>query len=678
MEDPQAAPLVPPAAASSGADVELPMSPEEIAAWWGRVDRALEARKPHEDRWEKLLKAYLPPTGDGADMGAINSNIHFRNTEQKKDTIYFRDPTLTLIPLEPLKDGIQGPDGKTYTAEDVVSIKQAVLSKLLGRDGVNLKRLAGELLFDILQPGGMAFSVIGYERDLVEVDQDVLDPMTGLPTGETQKVPVPIFEEWRWDHLSLKKGLIPHDFRSLRFDRAPWLGYKFTSPLEQAKREYKLPDDFAANATSDTATFKATSSGKDDGTTTPMVEGVVIWYYASQFDPSVTHRQLMRRLVLIKGLTDRAAKHTKSPYQTLDPDGRLSKDSMIGNPIHIFTLRDLSDSAYLPSDAAMTDPLVRQENTWASQDIALRDANIPRFLYDDSLAEAIKKLQTATVGEGAPVESGKLQQGIEKLIATLPKLEKAAADVQGRAAIRQMIAETLGLGANQGGSVNDKVLSATEISSANQTAGIRTKAEQGRFMDDLLAGVRKFDALVVRFADTEDYVTWEGQNGAKRMAQWNGKMLAARMAYDIVPDSQLDVDMAQKRAAHVQYANLTMNAPETNRLEALREMARDFGKDPSKMVQQPPPKQPEIPTPNISIASADLNPLLPQYANVYQVLTQQGIKNLVPPNPMALLNQPPPPIEDQHGGALEGSGEHGPVSKHAGQLTGNPVGRGPM
>jgi hypothetical protein len=114
---------------------------------------------------------------------------------------------LTLIPLEPLSDQTTGPDGQVHTAQDVVSIKQAVLNKLLGRDGVNLKRLCGEVLFDILQVGGIGATVIGYERDLVEVDEDILDPLTGQPSGQTQKTDVPIHEEWCWDHLSLMKLL---------------------------------------------------------------------------------------------------------------------------------------------------------------------------------------------------------------------------------------------------------------------------------------------------------------------------------------------------------------------------------------------------------------------------------------------------------------------------------------
>lgn len=659
------------------------MSEEELAQWWGRVDQALAVRKQHEPRWEALLKAYLPGPVDHGTV-SINSNLHFRNTEQKKAQLFYRTADVLLEPLEPLKDQTQGPDGQTHSAEDVVTIKQAVLKNVLGSDGINAVRLMAEQNFDVLQVSGFSPSLLSYECDTVPVDH--VDPMT----GQAQTIDVPIYEEWCWKRFSPMKALIPHDWRSTRFDEAPWLGMQFVKPLEQAKRTYKLEDDFQANASADLHTFKATKGADETGSTTaPMVEGVLIWYYACQFDPRVTHRQILRRLVLIKGL-DKPAQHTASPYQTLGPDGKLSADSMIGNPIHILTLRDLADSAYVPSDAAMTDPLIRQENTWAAQDIALRDANVPRFLYDESIKEAIQKLQEAPAGEGAPVTEGKLRGGTEALMAPLPHLEKAVADVQGRAAIKQMIAETLGLGANQGGAVNDKVLSATEISSANATASLRLKAEQNRELDYFLAGVRKLDALIQRYATEQDYVQWVGNDGTKRLAAWNKTLIAGRYAYSIKPDSQLDIDLAQKRQQDIQFTNLLANAPEANRTELLRDLARDFGKDPSKLIQQPPSKGPEPPKLTLSFTGADLSPLSPQNPIVLAILQQQGVQ--IPPQALqqaqglgaqaqqqaAMLAAVKAGPQTEHGGALEGSGDFQPISKHAADVSGQPVGRGAM
>lgn len=669
-------------------DTPIPMTPEELQQWWSRIEQAIAQRNSHETRWEALLNAYLPIE----DQDAISSNIHFRNTEQKKNQVFFRSPRMVLEPLEPLADQTPGPDGQLHTAEDVVAIKAEVLNKLLGPKGIDLKWLADEVLFELLQVSGWGPTEIAYEADFVDVKQQVqvgTEPVAGsvlglqeTPVYKTVTVPVPICEEWTWKKFSSKKLVVPDFWRSCRFDESPFLGKQFAMPRAEAIRAKLVPKDFTPNATTDERVFNAGKTTTAAGTA-ELVEGVLVWYRPACFvNTGITHRQLMRKLVLIKGL-DKPAKHVKSPYQTLGPDGRLTADSMIGYPIHVFTLRDLSDSAYVKSDAAMTDPLVRQENTWASQDIAMRDANIPRFLFDERLQEAIKKLAAGQVGDGASVESALLAGGIEKLIAQLPNLEKAMSDIQGRAAIRQAINETLALGPNQSGTVNSKVLSATEIQSAQQSSNVRGEGEQQRFISQVLVGVAKFDALLQRFATEQNYVTWIGRDGAKRLSAWDQTLIAGRWAYDIEPDSQLRIDANAKRQQDIQFTNLMAAAPECNRVELLRDLARDFGKDASKLIQPPPPKQAEPPKAAVSFNGQDLSPLSPQAPIVLSALQKLGLpidpasiqtafQMLQLLAPMMAMTQAPDGAnpETEHGGALTENPGLEPINKHAGALTG--------
>src|SRR5690606_39477658 len=54
-----------------------------------------------------------------------------------------------------------------------------------------------------------------------------------------------LHERCFWEHLSPKQLIIPHDFRSTQWDRAPYLGYEFTLPLTETNRQrYKLPPEF--------------------------------------------------------------------------------------------------------------------------------------------------------------------------------------------------------------------------------------------------------------------------------------------------------------------------------------------------------------------------------------------------------------------------------------------------
>ena len=594
---------------------DLPMTPEQVGQWWSRVEMAEAAARPHHERWDALLKAYLPST----DANAINSNAHFRNTEQKKSQLFLKNPELRLTPLEPLKghlDPLTGQprvdqQGQPLTAEDAVTIHQAALNKKLGRDGVNVARLMRQLLFDALQCSGIAVSLVSYESDVVDTPMEMPGPeqpitgsvlgLTTAPTvGGTVTVPVPVFEDWTWERMSPKKLLIPHDFHSTDFDKAPWLGYKFVKPLAVAKRDYRLDDDFAPNATTDDALLKTGAEQPSDGVAgkSELVEGVVIYYKPAFFGDEQPNRQVQYCLVLIKGLKDRAAKHRLSPHQTL-VKGKLTPDSLTKYPIRVLALREIADSSWVPADAAFTDPLIKQKNTWRAQDIAIRDANLPRFLYDQSIHEALEALKNAGVGEGAPVPQGTLMNGIEKLIAELPKLEKAMADIDGQRAIDRDIAETLAISANQAGAENDKVISATEVSVMQNASGARLDGERDVLLEYFLDGVRAFDTLLQRYADEDDYVEIVGADGAKRLAVWNKQIIAGKYAYDIRPESQLRVDAASDRKQANDFMNFHAKNPYINLGELTKMAAQKHGYDPTKLVKEPEPPGP--PPPNVSV-----------------------------------------------------------------------------
>lgn len=630
---------------------DRPMSETQVREWWTRVEMAESAAKTHHEQWDKLFQAYLPSMG----TDAINSNAHFRNTHQKIAQLFLKNPELRLSPKEPLTSPLVDPttgqpmtdqQGQPVTAEDAVTIHAAVLNAKLGRDGVNVARLMRALLFDALQCSGVAASLIAYEADLADVPMEVPGPeapipgsvlgLSAAPTTETQMVPVPVFEDWTWERMSPKKLLIPHDFHGTDFDKSPWLGYKFVKTLAQAKRDYKLPDDFAPNATVDEALLKASvnegARGLDGKSS--LVEGVVVYYKPAYFETEVTHRQVQYCLVLLKGMKDRPVKHRMSPHQTLK-GGRLTPDSLTKYPIRVLTLRDIADSAYVPADAAFTDPLIKQKNTWREQDIQLRDSNIPRFLYDESIKTALEALKTAGVGEGAPVTQGALMNGIDKLIAELPKLEKAMADVAGERNIDRDISETLALSANQAGTENDKVISATEVEVMQSSAAARLDAERDALIEYLLDGVRVYDTLLQRYATEDDFVEIVGQDGTKRLMKWNRQVIAGKYAYDIRPESQLRVDAAQDQKRINDFMNFHAKNPNINLPELTKIAAQKFGLDPAKLIKQPEPPGP--PPPNVSVRVTMDDLAGPAAPIALKVLQQAGYQ--VTPEDMALVQQ---------------------------------------
>jgi hypothetical protein len=372
----------------------FPMSEADVQVWWNGVNLSRAKRDRLACMWDKLLEAYLPPEDTSAD--SINSNVHFRNVESKKAQLFFRLPDLQLTPLEPLQN-LLDPMGQPVDGYTVLATKRAVLNKMLGRDHADALHTVNDCLFDMLATSGVAFTKICYEADFMPQMQMVpTDPQPNvgdvlgiqpMPQMVEQAVQVPINERYRWYHFSAKKGLIPHDWRSTRYDDAPWLGMEFNLPLKEAVRKGLVPEGFEPNTSTDELRFKHRGDEGNDATG-PRVKGVEIWCKAVQFRDGVYHSDLYDYLVLIEGQKV-PTKYVPSPYQTLGPDNRLTADSMIGNPIHPICLRELTDTAWVPSDAAFTNPLVKQLNTWRSQDIKLRDANLNRFFYAESLKDAV-------------------------------------------------------------------------------------------------------------------------------------------------------------------------------------------------------------------------------------------------------------------------------------------------
>jgi hypothetical protein len=495
-----------------------------------------------------------------------------------------------------------------------------------------------------------------------------MSPVPGPPVEQT--IEVPVYERFRMDAFSAEKLLIPHDWRSTQYDAAPWLGEEFVMGWEDAKRLYKLDDTFRANTSRDelvlTTDAESTASGAKD-----LFRGVRIWLHAARFDPTVAHSELFYLLVLAEGINDKPVEYRRSPYQTLGQDGRLTADSMIGNPIHPIVLRILPDHAYVPADAAFTDPLVRVENTWMQQDIKARDANIPRFGHSDAIKESIDKLADADVGMGVGIPDELMMRGIDKLIVPIPHLEHAQSDAAGRAGIQRAIQETLGIGANQAGSVTSKVHSATENAIVEANVSKRLKGEQVRLMKSVCGLIRKFDSLIQRYADQRAYVEIVGQNGERRLAMWDQDLIAGRYAYDATPESQLAQDPEQRIKRTLDYVNFLAKSPYTNQAEMHRIVDLAFGFDPSRMMQTPEPPPPDKPSIGFTFNGSDL--AIPE---VRLILGTSGIQLPPVPSPEAVQAhqveaQKLAAKQQPHGGLADQSEK---LSKHASEETGELTG----
>ena len=604
--------------------VPIPLTAEQVGEWWTRIRESRQQTKRLSEKWDILMKAYLPEVKEGAED--LKAGIHFRNVHTKVPKLFFRSPDLIVTAEGPAKDVTVDPmTGIPVDNVDAAAIKAAVLRQKLGPKGANVKRVIGAAAFDIVAWAGIGCTKIGYKAVIKQIDLPVMQPdpnfqpieqpgsVLGLgPTPEAPQVPVigpdgqpvfepqpvTIFEDWYWDHFSPKRLLRPVELKSTMYDKdASWLGMEFDMPDSVARGTFNIPPEVELKTVAtDDYEFKHDdiyAGVKSKG----MVHGVEVYYKTSIFDSATQpHPLALRHLVLLECHQDRAYVHRDDPDQTFDELGQLTPDSRIGFPYQIFTNRDLTDSAVPWADNAFTNASVKHINTHRKQSVKLRDANIAKYLYDSGAftTDELGRIQRGEVGEFIAVEAGKLSAGADKLIAPIVKNEASRDDWRTAQVLKQDVEETLGIGGVNAGSTEDTVRTATEISTSASALADRLEAEQDRILDDYIIGVAKFDSLLCRYATETSYVNWVGRDGMNRLQPWNRDIIAGRWSFTAKPNSQLRIDAVRDRAQTIElveklapFAGIMVNIK-----PLLRKLALQFGEDPHELIL---PDMPVVP-----------------------------------------------------------------------------------
>lgn len=601
----------------------LPLSAQEISEWWARIE-ASEARvEQREDQWDALVEEYVPHISDKAAPEDPKCNAHFRNIHTKTGQLFVRSPKVIMTPKGPALDQevVIGPDGvpMSLTAADAVPIRQAVINYYLGPEEIDGVRLMDECLFDMQGYSGLACVKVGYRSVSRTVQRPVmqpapappamgqvgldalapapmvpaLDPFTGLPQMES--VPVIIHERWYAEKFSTKKLLLDEQLHSPRVEeRSRWIGRKHYLPKRQAMRLYGLTEDEVGSGVSeDDRIYQAPEDRSADTTALKDLIAVYeIWYKAMYFTDA-DHPDAINELVLLENNKERTVVSRPSLDQTFDEQGKLSYDSLIGFPIKVGSLRDFLDSPFTLADSAFTNAQAKNLDVHVQQMLKLRDAAVGKYFYDtDAIdAEDLKKMRDGEVGAFIGLKSGALAAGSDKVFYTTAQVRATADDWRTADMLKSTMNETLGISETSAGGNPDTVRSATEIQESSSGGAGRQEKEQARVIEFYLQIVRAIDTLIFRYATGERYVTVVGEDGTKTLAQWNKKLGAGCYSYDIKPDSQLRNDVARDRQQKI--AAYTVMAPDqmVNRPPILRDIARDFGWDPSLIVLPSPIQQ---------------------------------------------------------------------------------------
>jgi hypothetical protein len=658
--------------------------------WRSEIDRAIRVRTNLEPWWDANDKAYAPTAGDSPEAygSHINTNRDYTLVERKCPDLFYKRPEVSCIPTPlmdlPIMAGQPGPDGKPTQIPGTVGVQahEEICNELLGPDGIDALRMVRQATFDVLALSGVGFTKMGYESVTVmtPVTQQGVDPLTGAETevpvidpktGKPASVPVPVYENCFWHHYGPKQALVPADFRSTEWDRAPWLGYRGQLPLSPGNRQkYQLPDTFEGSKTDGTLYFDRGTPGSEGERVFTVDE---IWYRSCLYRDDQPHPEHLTHLVLVHGLEGpqgEIAIEEDSPDQTLDGKGGLTPDSLIGFPIHPLNMRTRTDSAWPPADATITRPLVNELNISREQNVQYRDAMTLRWQYNtDTLPQdALGKIVRSPIGGmiGVPGDAFAGEGAIKELPqGSMPRESFAIADY-----IDNDISRSWAMDASQQG-VQGESQTATAEQIQQSNANARLDYERGIVLQWYCKGVTKFATLVQRYLPVERAAQIVGPQRAQIWDAWR-KAVPSSLAFTAMPDSALRVDQAVDRKQAQDLYSFLANDPyiQKGRAKLLEKLLRKFHIDPSGIVAPPDPGKPEPPKLSLAFKGEDF--IGPQAPIVIEILQQQGI-TISPQNvqlSQAMLQQSlmlaaQAGDKDDEGG---GSGGAAPATAHGGKL----------
>jgi len=611
---------------------DTPEIPGKPASFWKtQVDLAIKARQKHEPWWDANLKAYAPGPNESPSVwgSKVNTNRDFVLVERKKADLFYQKPDVTLQPspvleqprpqMDPAGQPVLDPKtGQPAMTSDLpfLTAHETIVNEKLSPDGVDALLVVHQALFDVLCTSGIGATVMGYEAVMTTVED--LDPMTGAPVS----IPVPVHETCFWHHVSPKKLVIPHDWRSVQWDKAPFLGFRFTLPLTKANREkYRLPAEFKGSKPSDDDSFQRGEDGTDASAST--FTGTELWYKSALFRDDIRHPEHLTHVVLVDG-HDQFSIHEDCPYQTVDDRGRLTPDSLIGFPIHPLTVRVLTDSAYPPSDCTVIRPLVNELNLFREQMVQYRDAQTLRWSYNTDVMppDALEKIIKSPIGGmiGLPGEAFATDAIRELPHGSMPRESFTSNDY-----IDQDISRTTAIDAAGAGVQSQQSATATEKQIVQANANARLDFERGRVLDWYIKAVTKFSTLIQRYLPVEDAAQIVGPQLAQGWDEWR-RRAPATLIFTAMPDSSLRVDQAIDRKQAQELYTYLANDPyiAKGRSKLLERLLRKFHIDPAGIVSPPDPPKPAPPGLAFSFKGADL--VGPQAPIVVEIATQLGLQ----------------------------------------------------
>lgn len=654
------------------------LAPAKVEVWRRRITAALESTKPAIEDGKTNVARYTGKylaTTPVEDTCLVPTDFYY--AESKRGKLFHRLPAVYVKPELP---GI----------EDAAIVFQAALNKKLGAKILNVLPTVKQVIMDCITGPGFGAVAVGYQPIIGKPEQ-VQDQMTGA------MVPNLLGGYYFVSHIPSGDLLVAPEHIGLDFNKSPWVGQRFKEDV---------PDGDTQGGSSDV----------DDRRLTPLPQGAQaalrkqrtgyeVWYRAHLFDDDVQHPDKIRVFKVYDDDRQTPVIVRDHPHQQYaNSAGKLEK-GMRGYGVKPITMRYVPDAWMAPSDASMARNTADELSKGRTQMLQSRDRNKAQWGFDSTRVD--KDVQ-------AKIEKNEIQGGIpfngpgqdatwpitkgdapheaykfnDYAQADLDRIWRLPAPSRGEVAegsstaTEQQIAATASQEAHEGDRDVFLLWYVDEIA-AEVAALMQLYATEQEFVELVGADAQRLKKIP---DEVQQQAKAAGQD-ARVLVPWNMDSIQGLYAFTAKPNSQVFVDAAQELTQMMKQYQFLANSPNVNKAEMERQILAHGGLfDPSRIMQQPPPKQSPPPAVALSVKGEDFNPQMPQAPILLDALSKLGV-----PIDMAALQAAmavaakltaeqitaeglaSTPKETEHGGAVA---EAEPLSKHQTEQTGGMQGSG--